>query len=687
MTLAKRPLHHRILLQLCLLHYHQSVYQPICPQKKSAAASTTTPHSAHTEKRQLGASATISTAATSKSVTEKLIALSGNTKSTRSHGKYGRVWRLGDDIDVAMFPVSSQANIQLFNHIQDGLADHLRMTEHALRHETGYTEQRMLTKRVATINNERGHFHNLQNSLMHDPELQRSKIKEAYRVTKKLNHAWTTPDDHDLTISRANTSVAPSAVQGKAVTGSLVGFAVDNGVNPAQVVSKTGDRSLDGVKQVDSTNDKSKVPGATVSRRLGDADLGQGRSTKKSRTAGAVVPLSPDRRTNSSHASPNVFVVIKQESDAQESAIAKDAQTLPRPSTAKIADDNSHTRLQQSSASESPAKITVASQEPLHSLVGQTPGKPQEKDGGNTMCATTPDVVLDSLVELSDAGVACNDLGGMDISSLSPSISALSEVGPPIAAIAATSTSVRTVLPSVKATKATVSASTMDTIAPSRNEKSPHLPPSLLKAGSSQLLVPTTISIHSSTFHDATSQPTQPVHYLQFEQELAKMREEARQQRIRTDQLLELLHTEALQRREAEQQGSQMRQELQDTRLQLLRKELEARRSETIAMMHKAQLESREAAVAVAEAKEQYAKAVAEIMFLKTKLQEAEYKALHVADGSVNGHGGLSGATLTTLTTTTASTYASAFASAFLPVCAPASSEKDLRSSLEGKSR
>ncbi|KAF9104149.1 hypothetical protein BGX27_010237 [Mortierella sp. AM989] len=112
-------------------------------------------------------------------------------------------------------------------------------------------------------------------------------------------------------------------------------------------------------------------------------------------------------------------------------------------------------------------------------------------------------------------------------------------------------------------------------------------------------------------------------------QELTFIREEAREQRARTDQLLTLLHNEAMQRQEAEKRLAEMALEMQDQQIKALRKDLEAKRSEALTMMYKAQAEMQEASVIASEAREQRAKAMeesakaqVEILILQKKIQE-----------------------------------------------------------------
>ncbi|KAF8983206.1 hypothetical protein BGZ46_010668 [Entomortierella lignicola] len=127
----------------------------------------------------------------------------------------------------------------------------------------------------------------------------------------------------------------------------------------------------------------------------------------------------------------------------------------------------------------------------------------------------------------------------------------------------------------------------------------------------------------------ATSDKT----YDTVRQELIIIREEAREQRARTDQLLTLLHNEAQQRHEAERRIAEMTVEIQDQQVKILRKDLEAKRSEALSMMYKAQAEMREASAIASEAREQRAKAMedsaraqVEIQSLQRRIQEMEFR-------------------------------------------------------------
>ncbi|KAF9166497.1 hypothetical protein BGX20_000192 [Mortierella sp. AD010] len=129
---------------------------------------------------------------------------------------------------------------------------------------------------------------------------------------------------------------------------------------------------------------------------------------------------------------------------------------------------------------------------------------------------------------------------------------------------------------------------------------------------------------------------TLPIHshsnsYDAIKQELALIREESQAQRARTDQLLELLHNEALQRREAEKRLAEMSFEIQDQQMKIFRKDLEAKRSEALSMMYKAQAEMREASLIASEAREQRSKAMeesaraqVEIQILQKRIQDME---------------------------------------------------------------
>ncbi|KAF9433237.1 hypothetical protein BGZ76_009704 [Entomortierella beljakovae] len=119
--------------------------------------------------------------------------------------------------------------------------------------------------------------------------------------------------------------------------------------------------------------------------------------------------------------------------------------------------------------------------------------------------------------------------------------------------------------------------------------------------------------------------------YDSIKQEMDLLRKGTREQQARTDQLLELLHNEAIQRREAEKKLTEMTYELQEQQMKVLRKDLEAKRSEALSMMHKAHAEIQEAAAIAAEAREQRAKAMeesakaqVEIQLLRKKIQQLE---------------------------------------------------------------
>ncbi|KAG0369968.1 hypothetical protein BGZ54_008271 [Gamsiella multidivaricata] len=98
--------------------------------------------------------------------------------------------------------------------------------------------------------------------------------------------------------------------------------------------------------------------------------------------------------------------------------------------------------------------------------------------------------------------------------------------------------------------------------------------------------------------------------YLDLQQQLSMIREEAREQRARTDQVMALLHNEAQQRRLAEQRLAELRAENQEKAFEILRSDLEAKRAEAVSMMHKAQVEMQEAALTVARTREERAEAL-----------------------------------------------------------------------------
>ncbi|KAF9156223.1 hypothetical protein BG015_006626 [Linnemannia schmuckeri] len=94
---------------------------------------------------------------------------------------------------------------------------------------------------------------------------------------------------------------------------------------------------------------------------------------------------------------------------------------------------------------------------------------------------------------------------------------------------------------------------------------------------------------------------------IDIEKELRLIREEGQEQRLRTDQLLAQLESEARLRREADHRVSQLSQELQNERYLTLEKDLESKRSEALLMMAKAREEIQQSKVLIAQAKEELA--------------------------------------------------------------------------------
>ncbi|KAF8938989.1 hypothetical protein BGZ47_008340, partial [Haplosporangium gracile] len=94
---------------------------------------------------------------------------------------------------------------------------------------------------------------------------------------------------------------------------------------------------------------------------------------------------------------------------------------------------------------------------------------------------------------------------------------------------------------------------------------------------------------------------------IDIEKELRLIREEGQEQRLRTDQLLVQLESEARLRREADHQISKLSQELQNERYLTLEKDLESKRSEALLMMAKAREEIQQSKVLIAQAKEELA--------------------------------------------------------------------------------
>ncbi|KAG9061931.1 hypothetical protein KI688_006648 [Linnemannia hyalina] len=94
---------------------------------------------------------------------------------------------------------------------------------------------------------------------------------------------------------------------------------------------------------------------------------------------------------------------------------------------------------------------------------------------------------------------------------------------------------------------------------------------------------------------------------MDIEKELRLIREEGQEQRLRTEQLLAQLESEARLRREADHRVSQLAQELQNERYLTLEKDLESKRSEALLMMAKAREDIQQSKVLIAQAKEELA--------------------------------------------------------------------------------
>ncbi|KAG0276966.1 hypothetical protein BGZ95_006746 [Linnemannia exigua] len=94
---------------------------------------------------------------------------------------------------------------------------------------------------------------------------------------------------------------------------------------------------------------------------------------------------------------------------------------------------------------------------------------------------------------------------------------------------------------------------------------------------------------------------------MDIEQELLRIRQEGQEQRLRTDQLLAQLESEARLRREADSRVAQLSRDLQNERLLTLEKDLESKRSEALLMMAKAREEIQQGRVLIAQAKEELA--------------------------------------------------------------------------------
>ncbi|KAF9906628.1 hypothetical protein EC991_000429 [Linnemannia zychae] len=111
---------------------------------------------------------------------------------------------------------------------------------------------------------------------------------------------------------------------------------------------------------------------------------------------------------------------------------------------------------------------------------------------------------------------------------------------------------------------------------------------------------------------------------LDIEQELRLIRQEGQEQRLRTEQLLAQLESEARLRRESDARVAQLTRDLQNERHLTLEKELESKRSEALLMMAKAREELQHGQVLIAQAREELAierAAKAEAMVETAKMQ------------------------------------------------------------------
>jgi len=126
---------------------------------------------------------------------------------------------------------------------------------------------------------------------------------------------------------------------------------------------------------------------------------------------------------------------------------------------------------------------------------------------------------------------------------------------------------------------------------------------------------------------------------LGLERELRLIREEGREQRLRTEQLLAQLESEARLRRDADEIVSQLNKDLQNERAMTLEKDLELKRAETLLMMSKAREEIQQSKMLVAQAQEELAQAraaKAEAMFETAKV-DAERMQLLAYIHSIGG--------------------------------------------------
>ncbi|KAK3835061.1 MAG: hypothetical protein J3R72DRAFT_494317 [Linnemannia gamsii] len=120
---------------------------------------------------------------------------------------------------------------------------------------------------------------------------------------------------------------------------------------------------------------------------------------------------------------------------------------------------------------------------------------------------------------------------------------------------------------------------------------------------------------------------------MDIEQELRRIRQEGQEQRLRTDQLLAQLESEARLRREADSRVAQLSRDLQNERLLTLEKDLESKRSEALLMMAKAREEIQHGKILIAQAKEELAverAAKAEAMVETARIQVERNRLLEV---------------------------------------------------------
>ncbi|KAF9541786.1 hypothetical protein EC957_002686 [Mortierella hygrophila] len=157
---------------------------------------------------------------------------------------------------------------------------------------------------------------------------------------------------------------------------------------------------------------------------------------------------------------------------------------------------------------------------------------------------------------------------------------------------------------------------------------------------------------------------------MDIEKELRLIREEGQEQRLRTEQLLAQLESEARLRREADHRVSQLAQELKNERCLTLEKDLESKRSEALLMMAKAREDIQQGKALFAQAKEELAMeraARAEAM-IETARIEIERNRLLAYVQSLGGpsaviSGGLFVGGMTALPPTSAATLSARFPS------------------------